>query len=166
MMAHALSIFLLISTVLLMAGCSGSSEPTATNSAPRTSPSKTFKFSGASMEPSLHDGDKVKALVVNRELRRGDVVVFTMPGSPGSTLVKRIIGLPTETIEIKEGQVIINGVNLNEPYIMEPPSYSLELTLIPDKSYFILGDNRNQSKDSHNFGAVPLANIQYIVEIK
>lgn len=118
------------------------------------------------MEPTLHDGDKLYMFSIDRELRRTDLVFFTSPEEPGITMVKRIIGLPNETIEVKDGQVSINGVILNEPYIAEPVSYSYASTVIPDKSYFILGDNRNHSSDSHNFGFVPIANIQYMAEKK
>jgi signal peptidase I len=128
-----------------------------------TSPVKSVKMGGASMEPTIHDGDKVNLFPVDRELKRGDIAMFSSPTNPPIAMAKRIVGLPTERLEIKNGQVLINGTALNEPYIMEPPSYTFYTTLIPDKSYFVLGDNRNHSKDSHNFGVVPLENIEYII---
>ena len=162
---------LLIVLALTIVGCSNSSMPNAnqtttpaTTQIPKSS--KTMKFGGSSMEPTLHDGDKVKAFSINRELKRADIVVFATPESPSITVIKRIVGLPNETLEIKDGYVFINGAPINEPYILEPPSYLFGPTVIPDKRYIILGDNRNHSKDSHNFGAVPVDNIQYIVEIK
>jgi signal peptidase I len=129
-------------------------------------PVESMTMSGASMEPTFHDGDRVSLMPVDRDPRRGDIVVFSSPTDPPITMAKRIVGLPTETIEIKDGHVLIDGAALEEPYVMEPPSYSFEPTVIPDNSYIILGDNRNHSKDSHNFGAVPMGNIQHIVEAK
>lgn len=115
------------------------------------------------MEPTIHDGDRVNLFPLDRELKRGDIVMFSSPTNPPIAMVKRIVGLPTETIEIKNGQVLISGTALNEPYIMEPSSYSFDTTVIPNKNYIVLGDNRNHSQDSHNFGAVAIDNIQYIV---
>lgn len=152
---------------LTIVGCSDISIPdenqtTAQESTRTAKPVKTMKFGGSSMEPTLRDGDKVDIFSIDRELRRTDLVFFTSPEKPDVTMIKRIVGLPNETIEIKNGEVLINGVVLNEPYIAEPISYTYASTVIPDKSYFILGDNRNHSSDSHNFGFVPITNVQYI----
>ncbi len=116
------------------------------------------------MEPTIHDGEKLTGYPVYRDLRRGDIVVFILPDNPKATSCKRIIGLPGETIEIRDGQVLINGAALSEPYIQEPVNYAVESTTIPENSYYLLGDNRNHSKDSHDFGSVPLDGIQLIVE--
>ncbi len=170
-LVHRLLLVLIMVLALTIIGCSNSSMPdTEQATTPETiqtpKSSKTMKFGGSSMEPTLHDGDKVKAFSIYRELNRADMVLFASPESPSITMIKRIVGLPNETIEIKEGHVLINRIIINEPYILEPPSYSFGPTVIPDNSYIVLGDNRNNSKDSHKFGAVPLDNIQYIVEIK
>jgi signal peptidase I len=129
-------------------------------------PSKVLKVSGTAMEPTLHDGDRVLVFSIHRELKRGDIVICTFPNNPDIRMIKRIIGLPGETIEIKDGQVLVNGTALNEPYIKEPPEYSLGPDIISENHYFILGDNRNHSSDSHNSGLVPLENILAIVQFK
>lgn len=164
----ALIIFMVL--ILIMVGCSSQTTTAASQTAVQTitqtpTSSKWFTISGASMEPTLHNGDKVKAYELYREIKRGDIIVYTPPDKD-YFVISRIIGMPNENIEIKDGQVFINGTALAEPYIMEPISYILELTTIPKNSYYILGDNRNISTDSHNYGAVPLANIKYVVEIQ
>ncbi len=107
-----------------------------------------------SMEPTLMPGDKVIAFRIDG-IKRRDIVVFFNPLKKGEILVKRVIGLPGETIEIMNGKVFINGKPLTEPYIKEPPSYYLRPIKIPPKSYFVLGDNRNNSEDSSVYGPVP-----------
>jgi len=123
---------------------------------------KTYVMNGQSMEPTLHHGDKVTASPVNRELQRGDIVIYA-PDKANIRLVHRVIGLSGETIEVKDGQVYINGTVLAEPYIAEKPQYSVKPVLIPEDHYFFLGDNRMESSDSHNFGPVPKDRIQGIV---
>jgi signal peptidase I len=110
---------------------------------------------GASMQPSFETGEWI---IVNRlsylvgEPQRGDVVILDYP-EPQEDLIKRLIGLPGETIEIHDGTVFVNGQALTEPYIKAPPRYRDEITLGPDE-YYVLGDNRNNSRDSHAFGVV------------
>jgi signal peptidase I len=161
---------LLAALSIVTAGCSGQeatpADQPATPTPPEVKSSERFQFSGDSMEPTLHDGDKMKAFAVNRALKRGDIVAFFAPDGSGYTLIKRVVGLPNERIEVKDGNVLINGTILSEPYVMEPAAYSYAATVIPEGSYFILGDNRNHSSDSHNFGAVPIGNILYLVEME
>ena len=131
-------------------------------------PINRYRIAGAGMEPTLREGDWITATLVYRELERGDIVVFTMPRDSGPdgrelTYVKRIVGLPGETIEVKDGEVYIDGTVLTEPYILEKPEYSLEPTLIPENHYFVLGDNRNHSNDSHTFGPITRDSIVGIV---
>ena len=118
---------------------------------------------GSSMEPDLHDGQR---LIVNKvayyfgKPQRGDIVVFRLPTNPNSIpFIKRVIGLPGETIEIKAGVVYINGSPLNEPYIKEAANYTIPKEKIPAGSYFVLGDNRNNTSDSHIWGTVPRENV-------
>ena len=84
------------------------------------------------------------------EPKRGDVIIFQAPTDSSEDFIKRIIGLPGDTVEIRGGNVYVNGVKLDEPYIMSPPSYTVEKRKVPDGEYFVLGDNRNHSNDSHN----------------
>ncbi len=115
------------------------------------------RIDGYSMGNTLTDGNYV---LINRQAyqqsdpQRGDIVIFHLPTSSNSDLLKRIIGLPGEVVSINQGQVSINGVPINEPYISEKPTYNGEWK-IPEGQYFVLGDNRNDSKDSHNWGTLP-----------
>jgi signal peptidase I len=93
-------------------------------------------------------------------LERGDVIVFWYPNDPDKSYVKRIVGLPNETVEVRNGKVIVNGQELNETYI--DPQYnsqthgqSLAPTLVKDHYYFVMGDNRDNSSDSRSWGLVP-----------
>lgn len=90
---------------------------------------------------------------------RGEVIVFRPPVEPDIEYVKRVVATPGETVEIREGKVFVNGRPLKEPYILEPPRYTMALTVVPAASYFVMGDNRNNSADSHVWGVVPAQNI-------
>lgn len=120
-----------------------------------------FYVRGSSMEPTLHNG---QYLVVSKisyrfsEPRRGDIVVFVSPTRPGEDYIKRIIGLPGERVEIRDGAVWINGYRLDEPYLDLGIPYSGSWSLGPDE-YFVLGDNRANSSDSHAWGPLPRKNI-------
>ncbi len=113
-----------------------------------------FVVEGSSMNPNFASG---QFIIVNRlsyllgEPRRGDVVVFASPDEPGHDFIKRVLGLPGETVAVRDGLVYVNGEPLYEPYISAPPTYRGEWTLGADE-YFVLGDNRNNSRDSHAFG--------------
>jgi signal peptidase I len=116
---------------------------------------------GSSMEANLHDGERlivVKAAYWFGEPQRGDVIIFTHPLDPERTLVKRVIGLPGEQIEIKNGVVYINGSSLDEPYIKGTTS-PLSKTEVPEGYYFVMGDNRQASSDSRSWGLLPEGNI-------
>jgi signal peptidase I len=125
-----------------------------------------FYVKGASMEPSFYDHEY---LIINEisykfsEPRRGDVVVFRYPRNPQEYFIKRIVGLPGEKIQIKDGDVYIynlynpQGVVLEEPYLLSgTKTYSLtkEIITLGEDEYYVLGDNRNSSKDSRSFGPV------------
>lgn len=120
------------------------------------------RIDGFSMGTSLPNGSYILAdrqAYQHVQPQRGDIVVFTFPSSSNSvTLLKRIIGLPGEVVTIKQGEVLINGTPINEPYISEKPVYKGEWK-IPEGQYFVLGDNRNDSKDSHQWGTLPRENI-------
>lgn len=131
---------------------------------------QNFRIEGYSMEPNLHEQ---QYLIVSKvsyyldEPQRGDIIVFEYhpqsdpnPGGPEKDFIKRIIGLPGDTVECRPGEIIVNGQVIEEPYGPNPGSYSCPpMTLGPDE-YFVLGDNRNQSSDSHQWGALER---QYII---
>lgn len=123
---------------------------------------QSFIIVGISMKPSLQDGQRLlvnKASYYLHEPERGDVLIFQPPGNKQEDYIKRVIALPGETVEIKKETVYVNGSPLKETYIKTPPQYTLEPEKIPEGSYFVLGDNRNNSNDSHNGWVVPRQNI-------
>lgn len=123
--------------------------------------SARVRVDGFSMIPSLENGEYI---LVNKlaykfgEPARGDIIVFSYPLDPNQDLIKRVIGLPGETITVHNGELSVNNVALNEPYIADPPYYDGSWT-VSEGQLFVLGDNRNQSKDSHDWGLLPMQNI-------
>ena len=123
--------------------------------------SARIRVEGISMEPSLHEGQFV---VVNRiayrwnEAERGDIIVFRFPLNPSRRFIKRVIGLPGNTVTIRGGDVYIDGQILDEPYLAATPRYDGEWVIGPDE-LFVLGDNRNNSSDSQNWGPLPMEEI-------
>ncbi len=131
---------------------------------------RNFRVVGTSMVGNLQDGqylivDKVSYndFVMNTigwgGPDRGDVVVFEPPNRPEDDYVKRVVALPGETVEIIRGQVFINGELFDETYEPVPGSYSTPLQTVPEGQVFVLGDNRNNSNDSHTWGPLPIENI-------
>ena len=119
---------------------------------------QNFRVEGMSMEPNFHDG---QFLLINKlayklgDLERGDVIVFRYPRDPSRDFIKRVIGLPGETVEIINGQVYVNGELLSDNYHTNEAGYnSGAVTLGPDE-LFVLGDNRPNSSDSHSWGPLP-----------
>ena len=90
---------------------------------------------------------------------RADIIIFHFPNDPSRDFVKRVIGLPGDTISMIRGNVFIDGVMLEEPYLTKKDGDALAPTLVPPNSYFVLGDNRGGSSDSRHWGPVPLENI-------
>ena len=111
------------------------------------------------LAPFVDIWDDQSALFPFHPPRRGDVIVFRYPKDPSRDFVKRVIGLPGETVEIHRGAVKIDGEALEEPYLEERDLSSLGPTLVPPESYFVMGDNRDGSSDSRHWGTVPLENI-------
>lgn len=121
-----------------------------------------FEVEGASMEPTLHSRQYVivdTLLPRTRSLLRGEVIIFRYPRNPDVEYVKRVVGLPGETIAIAHGRVWINGQPLREPYVQELPRYIWGPGRVPGNAVFVLGDNRNSSSDSHLWGTVPVTNV-------
>ncbi len=111
-----------------------------------------------SMEPSLHAGEFV---VVNKLAyrwkppERGDIIVFRFPLDPDKRYIKRVIGLPGDTVEAREGRIYVNGIPLDEPYLAAPPAYTGQWR-VEAGHVFVLGDNRNNSNDSKNWGSLDM----------
>jgi signal peptidase I len=146
---------------------------------------QNFRVEGSSMSPSLQHGEHVlinKAVYFRVNLdrldflpfidagddpvrylfhppERGDIIVFQAPTDESRDYIKRVVGLPGETVEIREGLVFIDGAPLEEPYIKERATYSEPPQPIPEGHYYVLGDNRNVSQDSHFFGPIPQESI-------
>jgi signal peptidase I len=123
--------------------------------------SARVRVDGFSMRPTLDDGEFV---LVNRmsyrfgAIERGDIIVFNYPANPDQELIKRVIGLPGDQVTVNNGQVALNGYILSEPYIADAPQYNGTWS-VPDNYLFVLGDNRNNSSDSHAWGMLPIENI-------
>ena len=122
---------------------------------------------GTSMLPQLHDGER---LLVNKlvyykfqsiswgHIERGDIVVFWYPNDPDKSYVKRVIGLPGETVEIRNGRVFVDDKELNEDYLDKEYNQTLPSTprkKVEEHHYFVMGDNRDNSSDSRYWGLVP-----------
>jgi len=109
-----------------------------------------------SMQPTLYEGN---LLVVNKFAyklgtpKRGDIIIFHYQGTPTEDYIKRVIGLPGDTVNISNGVVQVNGQTLTEPYIAALPRYT-GTWMVPEGELFVLGDNRNLSSDSHEWGFV------------
>ena len=129
---------------------------------------RPFIVSGNSMDPNIQDKQYLIIDEVSYRLhppQRGDVIVFKAPPEPTKYYIKRIIGLPGETVKIQGSTVTIlnaahpNGLVLSEPYITHESSNTMEMK-IPAGKYFVMGDNRSGSYDSRSWGALPKENIR------
>ena len=121
----------------------------------------------SSMEPTLEINDRLiieKVSYLFQDPERGDVVVFS-PTKPlreqnfKDAFIKRVIDIPGDRVEIQDGQVYVNGKVIQEKYIAQPPDYDFGPATVPADSYLVLGDNRNNSYDSHYWGYVPRQNL-------
>ncbi|MGI6542163.1 MAG: signal peptidase I [Limnochordia bacterium] len=121
---------------------------------------QSFLVQGSSMEPTLHHGERLMVDKVTyrfREPKRGEIVVFRYPSDTRRKFIKRVIGLPGDLVEVRKHLVYVNGVPLNEPYIKGPTYRDFGPVIVPEDTYFVLGDNRNNSDDSRfpDVGPVP-----------
>jgi signal peptidase I len=111
-----------------------------------------------SMEPTLMPGQFIlvnKLAVKLNDIQRGDVIVFHFPQNPKEDYIKRVIGLPGDSIVVRGNKVVVNNQVIAEPYISAEPAYN-GTWVVPEGNLFVLGDNRNQSSDSHSWGYVPI----------
>lgn len=125
--------------------------------------------SGNSMLPNFHDKEQLVAEKISlnfRPIQRGDIVIFEHPEYPKKLVIKRVVGMPKETIIISQGKVLLDGKPLEEPYVHEQNQTRGKRVIkedttyqIPENSYVLLGDNRSNSIDSREWGAVPAENI-------
>lgn len=126
----------------------------------RTFVIQAFWIPSGSMIPTLEPGDRVLVLKFWYSLpkvypKHGQIVVFKYPVDPRRDFVKRIIGLPGDKVEIRQGTVFVNGGELIEPYVKNHDTYNMDEIIVPEKSYFCLGDNRPNSQDGRFWGFVP-----------
>lgn len=147
---------------------------------------QNFRVEGSSMQPTLEEG---QYLLVNkivyfhlapsglralfsfgseeqdesvfpiRDPKRGDVIIFHFPRDESRDFVKRVIGLPGDAVEIRQGQVFVNGLKLEEPYLTRRGRSTMSLLTVGPDEFFVLGDNRRASNDSRDWGQVPTKNI-------
>jgi signal peptidase I len=131
------------------------------------------KIPSASMEDTLLVGDYImvnrfvyspasfgweRSILPQRELRRGDVVVFKYPSEPEIDYIKRVLGLPGDTVEVRDGHAYVNGARLDEPYVKasyRTPDNDFGPERVEPGHYFMMGDHRNKSSDSRAWGQVP-----------
>ncbi len=117
-----------------------------------------FLVSGASMEPNFSDGNYLLIDEITyrfREPERGEVIVFRYPNNPATYFIKRIVGLPGETVELKDGKIFANGEFIEEDYLPDSLQSRDNLsTKLKADEYFVVGDNRSHSFDSRNWGPV------------
>lgn len=121
-----------------------------------------YQVHGQSMEPSLYSSQYLIASKITYWLHspeRGDIVVLHPPEGQGSIpFIKRVIGVPGDIVEAREGKIWVNGIVLNEPYISAPPAYT-QRWIVSAGMYLVLGDNRNHSSDSHAWGLLARESI-------
>jgi signal peptidase I len=121
-----------------------------------------------SMEPTLQIYDRIIVDKISYQFhppQRGEILIFYPPASPfiqdsSKAYIKRLIGLPGDRVRVQAGKVFVNDVQIQEPYIAEPPKYNFRSDItVPPNSYWVMGDNRNNSNDSHVWGFLPEENI-------
>ena len=124
---------------------------------------ESFLVQGHSMEPTLHHGERLlvnKVLYRWREPVRGEIVVFRYPRDENTDFIKRVMGLPGETVELRLGRLYIDERPLHEPYIRQAGLSNMDPVTIPEGQVFVLGDNRTNSEDSRVFGPIDVGDIK------
>lgn len=123
---------------------------------------QNFRIEGHSMEPNLHDGQFLIVDKLSYKLHRperGDIIVFHAPSQPNKDFIKRVIALPGEEVEIRQGRVYVNKEPLEEPYVPFSGSRSWGPQRVGSNELFVLGDNRASSNDSRHWGMLPMAQV-------
>jgi signal peptidase I len=123
---------------------------------------ENYRVVGTSMQPALQNGEFLVVSKMDYRLHqpmRGDIIVFYDPADTSRKLIKRVLGLPGETLEIQDGTVFINQQAIPEPYLTDRGRYTRAAWVIPTGEYFVLGDNRNNSSDSRSWGMLPRRDI-------
>jgi len=167
------AVVLVVVVVVIGAGRSHGLDRVSTNPRPPVSAVasgavRVFTMTSGAMEPTLLIGDRVQATDSHATVRRGDVIVFDPPNPPISSVpfqIKRVIGLPGDTISSSGDTVLINGVPLSEPYLSasQPLGRSIATQVIAAGHYFVLGDNRTNSYDSRYYGPIAATSIDGVV---
>lgn len=120
------------------------------------------RIEGVAMSPALNDGDRALFRRPQGRLERGDIVIFRLPRDTSLSYVKRVVALPGETIEIRGGRVLIDGRALEEPYVEAKNNASVYddgPLRVPEKHYYVMGDNRDNSADSRVWGAIEESHV-------
>jgi signal peptidase I len=119
------------------------------------------KVEGTSMMPGLTDQERIfvnkyEYKLGENNIHRGDLVVFHYPKDPRESYIKRVVGLPGDSVRILSGEVYVNGKKLDEPYVLDAyrDHDSMDMEVVPPGNYFVLGDHRNSSSDSRSWGYV------------
>ena len=123
---------------------------------------RTSPVDGLSMEPRVQAGEIVLINTLAYRfgtVRRGDVIAFRHDAPTAETYIKRVVGLPGERVEVREGVVLVDGRELAEPYVQFRDARSAPAVTVPPHAYYVLGDNRAESDDSRNWGVLREADI-------
>ena len=123
---------------------------------------RTVRFQGTSMLPTIKDGDVLRVSRLDsqsrKQLTRGEIIVFRYPADQTKSYIKRLIGLPGDRIEIRDGEVWVNDSRLTEPYVSPQLNMSMRsqpAVTVSAHAFFVMGDNRDNSSDSRIWGTVP-----------
>ncbi len=154
-------VFRLFALLLVLAACTTSTPTPSPTPVPTNTPAlRTYLMQQVSMQPTIKEGELLLIEEVPvAQLQRGDIIIVQPPASQAMPIVKRLIGLPGETVEVHNGKVYINGKGLDEPYVKIPGGRDFAQATLGSDEYFVLGDNRPNSVDSRHYGPISGAGI-------